>query len=915
MHQSLLLNMTNPNASAVTDKYDYVTGYMDLEKGTDAFHVFDIGADHYAAIQVKLVSKGDVLSDFSRSVNPISKAGWYFGRQYLNNIVYSLTGEEDVNNLKAVVANLINLIPQILDIFKNANTQLQEKFIAQKFIPNKSWIRLMQPEGKKLGGGSRVKEIKIKDEWDIMTNHNGEEVYKQFYGQQYSYTAEDGISSSGVAAYEPLGDKENPFVYPFFDQNYREAALAPDSQNYVELPFGESFYPSPKVTYSRVTVNNLPREKTEASVVVSVKKHATGKVVTEFFTTKDYPTLSDLTLISSKYDDSPLGSLLGINVKTHLSMSQGFSIHTNDMDGKMKNQWVYGEGQTSPISGMEYKYEQLDNAQPNQGKLNNEVFTIDEEGTIAKSYVGVDYDVVNDFTENYSENISKGVNVNLEILPFVAFILFIPVPIPSYARHENILKKSVTTKAIHTSAILREKIAYDLGSQVSTKNLAWDANTGEVMLTETVNEYNDKYYNINMPAYWANKGMDQAALNIGLESAIEYDSDKKSYKFSSVYHANNYLIDGDEIWVTSTTLPINKKGFKAWVVNVKSDGFFDLITNKGLKIIGGVASEDTRIKVLSKGVFKVIRSGHRNLQMASMASVTLMKNPLYQYNGNEMTSTLNSKIYTNDSNVGNSPFYATSPDKNRIVNASAIEYNNEWPTQCDCGLPKMSYNDAGKLTYAYNQNSTDDYDILITKSYNPYVYNILGNWRPVKSYAYLTGRNNTIDPTPRKTGYFNDFKSFYVYNATAKKWEAIQSPDYNKWTFASEVTKYSPYGQEVENKDALGRSSAALYGYNNRFPTAVASNTMFTELANDGFEDYDFNDCKTQSHFSYMEALRLNRVSITSKQAHTGRKSIRLEPKERAIVSKKITNCNNVITTAPATKQQQATQTLNDNTK
>jgi hypothetical protein len=883
-----LLNMTNPNVEN-NDKYDYVTGYLDL---ANDFKIFGPN-NQYAAVKIKKVSKGDVLSDFSSDVNPISKAGWYFGRQYLNDVVYSLTGNRDVNNIKGVLLSLINLIPQIASIFKNANTQLQEKFIAQRFITNKSWIRLMQPDAKKIGGGCRVKEIKIKDEWDVMTNHKNEEVYKQFYGQQYSYNLEneDGsISSSGVAAYEPLGSKENPFVYPFYDKTHREVLLGPDSQNYVELPFGESFFPSPKITYSRVSVRNLPREKTDASGnIITVKKHATGRVVSEFFTTRDYPTLTDISLIDPKYDDSPLGSLLGINVKTYLTMSQGFSIHTNDMDGKMKSQWVYAEDQTKPISGMEYKYEQqASNNDPMKGKLNNKVVTIDEAGKIEDNIIGVDYDVINDFSENYSETVTKGVNTNVETLFFGVFIVVVPIPIPSFSKHRNILRKAVTTKVIHTTGLLREKIAYDAGSNVSTKNLAWDANTGEVLITETVNEYNDNYFSFNFPGYWANKGMSQAALNIGLEASIENIPGKK-YKLSGSYSASSYLIDGDELWITSTkTVPIDKKGFKAWVVNVNGNTF-DLIDENGIKI-DGEPNKDEEVKVLKQGDIKVIRSGHRNMQMASMASVTSMKNPLYEYDVNNKITTIKK------SSIGIEPFLSTSWDQNRIVNASAIEYKDAWPSQCDCGLPKMLYTDKGELKFEYDQNSNEDYDLIAARSYNPYKYNILGNWRPVKSYAYLTGRNNTSDPTPRKTGFFMNYAPFYVYNSSEKKWNKTKGDDLLKWTFASEVTKHNPYGQEVENKDALLRYSTALYGYNKRFPLAVSSNSKYSETAYDGFEDYDFSDCDKTTHFSYEEAILKDKVSITGKQAHTGRKSIRIEPLSKAMVTKKVINCDNVIT-------------------
>lgn len=889
-----LLNMTDPN-NENSDKYDYVTGYLDLDVNSNniidpGFNCFDIGDNHYAAIKIKM----------SSGTNPISKAGYYFGRQYLNNVVYSLTGNEDVNNIKGVIFSLVDLIPQLFDILRSPDQQLMDKNIASRFIPGKSWIRLMQPEDRKLGGGSRVKEIKIHDQWDVMTNHEGEEVYKQFYGQQYSYDTEvleNGLpvqKSSGVATYEPLGSKENPFVEPFYDRAHRETILSPDTQNYVELPFGESFYPSPKVTYSKVTVNNLPRSKTDAGIVKTVKKHATGKVVSEFFTSFDYPTISDVSVIDSQYDPSPLGSILNIYARTHLTMSQGFSIHTNDMDGKSKAQWVYPEGQKDYISGVEYKYEQtIDGTPNNSGKLNNKVVTIDAAGNIGENIVGVDYDVINDFRENESITETMGIHFNTEGLPLLIVFVIVPIPLPSYSYHENILRTSATTKVIHTSGILRETIAHDIGSAVSTKNLAWNADTGDVMVTQTVNEYNDKYYSFNFPGYWANKGMGLAANNIDLVSSI-VPSITNQFKFNSTAHASAYLTKGDQIYITSKA---NKKGFKAWVVEVNGDNF-KLIDKDGLlvKAESFIASNSTY------GMMKVSKSGYHNMQTASMASITMMNNPLFNYNPTTGLAT------TPKTNIGSNPFLSTNWKDYRVINASAIEYNEEWPAQCECNLPKMTYNTDGKLTFEYEKNSDDDFDIIQSRSYNPFIYNVLGNWRPVKSYAYLTGRNIPDNPaygaTPRKTGFFNNFSSYYTYDGT--KWVKNET-NAAKWTFASEVTQYNPFGQEVENKDALkpnSRYSSALFGYNNRFPIAVASNTKYSEIAYDGFEDYDFSDCGSKSHFNYESALVPYEASISDKQAHTGKRSIKVatakgvdRPRE-IVIKKKITNC---ATTQPKT--------------
>lgn len=888
-----LVNMSDPNplpGADTTDKYDYVTGYLNL---ANDFKIHDNGTT--VAIKIQSVNKGDGLNSGS-DVNPISKAGWNFGRAYLNRLVYGITNEEETTSLKNIVMELVATIPSVLQIFQSPNGRLQAKGIASKFVPNKSWLRLMQPDGKKFGGGSRVKEIKLHDNWNIMTDNPNYSEYAQFYGQQYSYETTDG-KSAGVATYEPLGCKENPLVQPFYDKNNSGLLLGPDEQNYVEEPLGESFFPSPKITYSKVSVKNLPREKRVGDEDFVVKKHATGKVVTEFYTSFDYPTLVDYSTLSSKYDKSPLASLLNINAKTHLTMSQGFVVHTNDMDGKMKSQRVYAEGQSGFISGVDYKYsDNLVNVKEN-GLLNNQITTIDSKGFVKESVVGVDNDVINDFRYNESITSTPGIRFNTAGLPLPLIYLIVPTPLPSFSRHENVLKTAVTTKVVHSMGILRETIAYDLGSAVSTKNLAWDSETGNVILTETVNEYNDKYYSFSFPAYWNEeyKGMGQAITNLDLETDIKHVGNA-NYNFKNGFVAKDFLLPGDELWVTQdkqngfTTSNLERpRPFKAWVIDVTNAGFA-IIDKDGIRV--------DQYKV-DNAKIKIIRSGYRNLQTASMASITSMKNPL------------------SPENIDNGrlkPLLFESENwSDRIVNASAIEYDNIWPGQCECNLPQMQYEN-GNLVFNHPEidyNNDDMVDKIYKEAFNPYLYNIKGNWRAKRSHAYLTGRYHSAAITPRISGFFKQFHPFYVLGSN--RWQKNSNEVINyKWTFASEVTQYNPYGQEIENRDALGRYSSALFGYNYRFPLAVASNTAYNELAYDGFEDYSFSNCDLSAHFNYQGALDENNITVTSKFSHTGTKSIRIAPKEsadtnskprKAVVRKKVVSCEDLSSSTQKNKK------------
>jgi hypothetical protein len=267
--------------------------------------------------------------------------------------------------------------------------------------------------------------------------------------------------------------------------------------------------------------------------------------------------------------------------------------------------------------------------------------------------------------------------------------------------------------------------------------------------------------------------------------------------------------------------------------------------------------------------FRIIRSGNRNQQLSSMASVTLMKNPLdYIQSGHLNMDLLRFNYNTTP------PTPDTVQDDPKIINASAIEYSENWLSQCENGLP-----------------SKDGFINGIGSIVNPFLYNIKGQWRAVKSYAYLTGRNTTTTADTRKSGFFKKFNPFYKpQNQTTGSWFI----DNSYWTFASQVTQYSPHGVELENRDAINRYSAAQYGYNYKLPVAVSSNSKYNEMGFDGFEDYNKNYLQIPSpskpHFGFHQSVNAN-ASITDKKSHTGKNSIVVKSNQKATLVKKINGC------------------------
>ncbi len=620
-----LVNITSPSGDPLNrynNAYEYVSGYGEVED----YGVYNVGSApyEYGYVKLKAAKRGD--NGITQNCHPISKAAWQFGRLNMPQFVYQQNDPTD-SGIEQVLYALANsqLLNNIKEFVRGANTFLYDKGFGKNFVASKSWIRLNNPTKFKYGGGCRVKKIELSDEWGGMVA--GNPTYS--YGQEYDYTTTDpetGLPmSSGVAAYEPaIGGDENPFKQPVFNGNKEERLLAPDDRHYMEEPFGESFFPSPTVGYSKVTVKNLQ--------YANVTRNATGKVVHEYYTAKDFPTITRRTELKAEpYKTNPLLKLFSFRNKDFMSTSQGFVVELNNMHGKQKSQKVYAEDQEDPISGMEYVY-QSEPLGENTRQLTNEVQVIQPDGSVTTGNIGLDYDFVADMRSQQSITQSFSGNFNTASIPIFGVPVVIPTVFPGYTRDERRYRSATTTKVINRSAVLKETIAYDLGARIATKNLAYDSETGDVLLTETINNFEDPVYSFTYPAHWYYEGMGQAYKNIGLEmSGLVFDVSGEA----PVANAGNYFVPGDELVLDGTT--------KLWVSEVDGSSI-KVITEFGLPYQGS-------------GDIKVIRSGRRNQQSLSIGSIISLSNPIANLQNNQLSS---------------------------ILQANVVIYSQEWKTYCDC---------------------------------------------------------------------------------------------------------------------------------------------------------------------------------------------------------------------------------------
>lgn len=797
----------------------------------------------YTCAIIKLASVNANAKGNGRTVNPIIRTALAYTRMNLNRESFGSGNAED-DGIEQVLGSMLSIMQSVVSFITGYTDYMMKKNSCSEFDPQYSYVRLYNAEKMKLGGGHRVKAVVMLDNWDMMKSKReknlGNSPVKEaaYYGQYYDYTKQEATGvigadgkaitrtiSSGVAAYEPqLGGDENPFRQPLFVTE--NALLVPSKEYFLEEPFGESFFPGPSVGYSKV--RTIPMKMTETDLQTrNFIGNGSGYVEQQFYTAQDFPTIVKKSDMTTPRQVSPLKINFIVSLSNEkVSTTQGYYIECNDMHGKEKSKKVMPDPKTvsgklidaEPISYVEYMYKTDAN-----GKLSNSVPYVSKDLSLnsAGAELGIEVDMTMD--ERFSSNTIKGggAEINpkgtLPALP-LPVVLFGFTIIPSWVDNYSEFKSIVTTKVINRHGILDKTVAKDNGQTITTQNLAWDKETGQVLLTRVENEFHDQIWNFTYPGHWAYKMMGLAYKNEG----VVVDNLSKTVD-GSIFPAQ----DGDEWMVKTASI------FEPVYVNKTGSGF-ELRTKDG-----SLLPTTTSITFA-----KLYRSGYRNIAQTPVGSIAMLDDPITAGGGASLDFT-----------------------KVRIVNAGANQFKSDWKVFCNCGV-----------------NSTN---------LNPYTEGKKGNIRPWKSWTYLTNRqlNRVNDQVNiRKDGYFNDFKVFWNYSTNTGLLDTLEVADKTKtqWQYVTQIQNYNPVGMEIENKDALGRFSMAQFGYGRNLPVGTSNNSRYQETGFDGFEDYDYGDCK-DDHFSW----RGQSSNLSEKEAHTGRKSIKVQGAKSLLINKIINPCTN----------------------
>lgn len=539
----------------------------------------------------------------SGGVNPIAKSGWQFLRVSLPKYAYpgSDNLEDDGSDLKKTLQALVAAFGSIKDLIYGFDRRARDRRFSDQLNLSKSWVRLCAPEWKKLGGGIRVQRVDISDDWESMSETAGARTTS--YSQVYDYTTTDTKGrtiSSGVASYEPLaGNDENPFRQPVrYKQNQ---FLGLDNYYYIEEPFGESFFPAAQVGYSKVTVKSIGSGDGETV-------NRTGVVVNEYYTAKDYPTKVDILGLQQRNPvSSKLFKLIGGISYEMIGLSQGYSIELNDMHGKPKSTNIFNKS-GEKISGVEYSY-QSDNELAEKKTLRNDVKVIAKNGTVSEGTIGMDVEMFTDMRQQTTDNLG----ISVKVSGGSGAILWFPLPFFFPGIGVNYDKRSYraasTVKIVQRFAIQHKVKKIESGSSITSENLLWDAETGNVLLTKTQNEFDDPVYSFAYPAHWVYNGMGQAYENLGT-ILTNLSTNANGEIINATYNA--LLVPGDELIDIHTAN-------KYWVIHSPIN---NLYRNRLVDAGGNLQS------IATGQTLKILRSGKRNMAGAGIGTIVSLHNPI-----------------------------------------------------------------------------------------------------------------------------------------------------------------------------------------------------------------------------------------------------------------------------------------------
>ncbi|GEM_PF-1017437 len=563
-----------------------------------------------------------------------------------------------------------------------------------------------------------------------------------------------------------------------------------------------------------------------------------GHSVSKFHTSREYKYRTKATSTSLDNDTriSENNPIAG-TTKEVFAFSQGHLVETNDFHGK-PDETLLLDGQGNLIARSKYEYYDL----------GEEIPMVNRSGAAANETVATEYDIHADarFVSDRTDFALTGLNFEFFYVAPTSFSFNFSPSLTNNSRQRGFYSHNLV-KHINRSAVLKGVTTEYLASVNHANNELFDKYTGLPVLTSLVDEFNDKLFSMNYPSHWKFRELrDRHNINGQSETVTILANG------SFVPSVSTPLSPGDYVQFNGS---VNL--FVAQEFPVPDDGSLFLINPDGSQY------------TISAGNYNVtiLNSARDNRLVESMQTLVSKTSP-YDFSTNQLI------VPTN------------------VLSSSIVSYRDR--LNIACGTPCISEGD--------NNN-----EIAFQATYNPYEFGIRGALIVDGQYAWQDERSNLADlHGTRFDGAYSSYVPFYWLDNS--EWQTIDDTDhishdvsdlYQNWRKVSEVTAFNKFGSPMETRDQIGVHSSVLFGYSNKYtlvPIAQAINARQSEIAFDGFEDYDYLDdvndktCPpSETHFDFMEAINTGLgIELVQDERHSGLASLRVAANQDASISKNI---------------------------
>lgn len=886
---------------------DYITGYVNF---------MDAYVNGSGNVEIKVGNSTDSGYDVPRKICLDLVKKQKGGKlNPLGNCDADESGVQDGLSVKDMVMQLISKIGS--SFFADATCCLE-------LNAPLSYFKIPSLKAKK-GGGVRVKRILMYDKNGLDTNQDA------LYGTEYFYQQENG-TSSGVATNEPSSMRDENALITFMpqrrDQSFISKAISGTDREQFEGPIGESLLPAPSVGYSRVVAKSIHSGKTNTGFAISefntVKDYP-------FDMQYEYGSKNgvDHSQIEQEKDWMNLPAIvLNYNV-SNIWASQGYRFIMNNMHGQPKSVKTYAGDYASGNSGPLTTYAMSSATEYEYFKPGESVNVQRPDGSTYLSQLGKEMEVVYEMKQVEDVTVDGSIEVDFGV--GMAGIIPLPQaslsPLLNYS--ESKMRTHVTSKVIQYPVIQKSVKTTQDGIVHLTENEVFSAYNGTPVITKTTDGYNGLdlpsdnphngiYTNYTIPAYTQYGEFGQKAISerFVLTSAMLSGATWQSSPAKVIFpvggncDALKLLTKGDLVRINGTTY-----------YHVE-----DIIGNEVLLSL--TANLNTTSAITSISAMEIVRSGKNN-QLSTNAGSYITYGQSILTNGNialnagqtAFINSLNTALATLASASSTSFVFNTclgtaattgsititksgTPPKITIIGQNPPRYDCKNTMDLPYSATGLFYFDqvSGLIRYKVSPTAcfsfplsaclqfcstavtpstlskvisssavifdhTWDYDATLYPSipalaYNNYEMGKRGKWRPLSTFVYNTSVIGGAQGSER------NYKDAGTYTLELFNWKNQAANNPSKWVKVNTVTRYSPSGEALEEKDAIDNFSSAKFGYNTMVPYLVAQNSVYSFCAFESFEKIYNSNTKFEDGVNATFAQYSN--STTNPVAHSG---------------------------------------------